>query len=115
MIETKNQNQKIITSVLKILVKNILSVTTLILLLVIFSSCEVKKPFSLVLLPDTQTYSNKYPEIFMAQMEWISENTEDIQFVLHQGDITNDNTDREWQNALLAIQQIDGRVPIAFI
>ena len=31
-------------------------------------------PFTIVLLPDTQHYSRKYPELFMAQTEWIKAN-----------------------------------------
>jgi len=32
------------------------------------------RPFTLVMLPDTQHYSRKYPELFLAQTQWIREN-----------------------------------------
>ena len=56
---------------------------------------------TIVILPDTQNYSEKFPEIFDAQTRWIAENAtpRNIAFVLHLGDITNRNTPAEWINA----------------
>lgn len=47
--------------------------------------------FTVVALPDTQYYSQDYPEIFAAQTRWIVENRDawNIQFVTHLGDIVN--------------------------
>lgn len=73
------------------------------------------KPFTLVLLPDTQVYSHSYPEIFRAQAEWIAENADSITFVLHQGDITDFNSDEEWENAVAALSVMDGKVPYTFV
>ena len=69
--------------------------------------------FSIAVLPDTQNYSQKYPEQFTAQTRWIVDNREarNIACVLHLGDITNRNTPAEWQNAQKALHQLDGRVP----
>jgi hypothetical protein len=92
------------------------SITTKMLLFaLLFSGCSEKEPFQLVLLPDTQIYSQKYPEIFKAQTEWIARHTDSITFVLHQGDITNRNTDEQWQNAVEAMQLLDGKVPFSFV
>jgi hypothetical protein len=57
--------------------------------------------WSFVLLPDTQCYSESYPEVFLAQTEWIARQRQarNIQFVLHLGDITNNNVHPEWGNA----------------
>lgn len=85
-----------------------------ILILVAITSCSAKK-FKLVLLPDTQTYSAVYPEIFKAQAEWIVENADSIAFVLHQGDITDNNSEKQWQNAVEALHLLDGKVPFAFV
>lgn len=82
---------------------------------VFFFSCSEKQPFNLVLLPDTQTYSARYPEIFRAQTEWIVKKADSIAFVLHQGDITDNNTDEQWQNAVAALYLLDGKVPFAFV
>ena len=45
--------------------------------------------FSIIFLPDTQKYSEKYPEIFYSQTEWIKNNLSkmNIKFVIHAGDI----------------------------
>lgn len=71
--------------------------------------------FTIVALPDTQVYSQSYPEHFHAQTRWIVENRDrlNIQFVLHLGDITNHNTPPHWKNAKAAMRRLDGEVPYA--
>jgi len=66
---------------------------------------------TLVLLPDTQMYSEQYPEIFRAQTQWIARHADSITFVLHQGDITNRNTEEQWEVAAGAMRLLDGKVP----
>ena len=72
-------------------------------------------PFTIVMLPDTQHYSRKYPELFMAQTEWVKENRdkENIVFVTHVGDIVNDRKQNmnEWVVAQKAMSVLDGVVP----
>jgi predicted MPP superfamily phosphohydrolase len=57
--------------------------------------------FSIIILPDTQHYSSKYPEMFYKQMDWIVENKNqlNIQYVVHLGDITNNNKENAWEVA----------------
>jgi len=81
----------------------------------LMSSCAAKKPFTLVLLPDTQNYSMKFPEIFKAQTQWIADNADSIAFVLHQGDITNNNNVEQWEIAVSALKLMDGKVPYCFV
>lgn len=85
------------------------------LVLILINGCSRKKPFQLVLLPDTQIYSESYPEIFKSQTQWIAENADSIEFVLHQGDITNHNIDEQWENAVEALKLMDGKVPYTFV
>ena len=68
--------------------------------------------FTLVLLPDTQKYSEAYPEIFEAQTRWVVENrdAERIAYVLHEGDITDNNIRPEWRAAKAAIELMDGQL-----
>lgn len=68
---------------------------------------------TLVVLPDTEVYTNKNPHILQAQMRWINENrhARDILYVLHVGDVTNRNTDREWQTARDCFDMLDGETP----
>ena len=72
-----------------------------------------KDAFTVVVLPDTQNYSEKFPEQFLAQTEWIveSQRARNIACVLHLGDITNHNTPAEWENAVEAMQGLDEEVP----
>lgn len=69
--------------------------------------------FSIAVLPDTQNYSEKFPEIYEAQTKWIVEHREarNIACVLHLGDITNHNAPEQWENAARAMQILDGHVP----
>lgn len=67
--------------------------------------------FKIALLPDTQGYTAKYPEIFKAQTEWIADPANEIVFMLHQGDITNDNSKTQWEAAGSALHLLDGKVP----
>ena len=50
--------------------------------------------FTVVTLPDTQNYSEYYPQILTSQTQWIANNAQalNIQFVLGLGDIVNDGS-----------------------
>jgi hypothetical protein len=66
--------------------------------------------FSIVLLPDTQYYSESHPQIFQQQTQWIVANraTWNIQFVLGEGDIVNaPEQSLEWANADAAVKILD--------
>ncbi|MCA9071438.1 MAG: hypothetical protein KDA84_21065, partial [Planctomycetaceae bacterium] len=72
------------------------------------------EPFTVVLLPDTQFYSEKYPENYVAQTLWIRERRkqDNIKLAIHLGDIVQTPTkEKEWQNADRAMALIDGVVP----
>jgi 3',5'-cyclic AMP phosphodiesterase CpdA len=64
--------------------------------------------FTFVVLPDTQNYSEKYPETFAAQTRWIMANRgkRRIGAVFHLGDVTNHNNDAQWTNARKALDPI---------
>jgi hypothetical protein len=69
--------------------------------------------FTIAVLPDTQNYSQRFPEQFLAQTAWIAEQRKarNIACVLHLGDITNHNNPEGWKNAVKAMNQLDGKVP----
>jgi 3',5'-cyclic AMP phosphodiesterase CpdA len=73
--------------------------------------------FTIVLLPDTQKYAESYPAKYLAQTEWIAANAarEKIAFVVHLGDITENNTPAEWELASRAMATLDGRVPYSVL
>src|SRR6266536_961699 len=74
-------------------------------------------PFTIVLLPDTQYYSEYYPLTYTSQTQWIVNNkaSRNIVFVLHEGDVTDVNADFEWQNANASMSLLDGIVPYALV
>jgi hypothetical protein len=73
----------------------------------------VEGGFTIMVLPDTQFYSQKFPDIFHKQTQWIADNIQryHVPFVLQLGDITETAADVEWQVAQAAFARIDGKVP----
>jgi hypothetical protein len=104
---------------------NVIFVLALILMLSVSSDTSAQTPlkstdftpgsWTLVLLPDTQNYSQDYPGLYTLQTHWIAKNKEklNIRYVLHLGDITNESTNLEWQRARDAMSEMDGVVPYA--
>ena len=83
-------------------------------------------PFTIIVFPDTQIYSKDDPswrnssrkEVFAAMTKWVVEHTEsrNIKFVLHMGDIVNEDYEPyEWQNANEAMSLLDDVVPYAMV
>ncbi len=73
------------------------------------------RPFTVVMLPDTQIYSKAHPDLFFAQTQWIKANRdrENIRFVTQVGDIINDcvKDPKQWEVANKAMAVLDGAVP----
>jgi len=79
----------------------------------------IEGAWTLAVLPDTQVYSQAYPEHFSNQTSWIVDQAKDlrIQHVLHLGDVVNrGNLDPEqWENANAALEILHGRVPLGVV
>ena len=75
------------------------------------------KPFTLAILPDTQIYTDSYPEIFTIQTQWLVNNIDklNIAFVLHEGDIQHTNTEDQWKRAYSSMSLLDGKIPYAVV
>ena len=97
------------------------SIAKIILLLAYFTPVSSEE-FTIIVLPDTQFYSERHPVIFTAQTQWIRDNkdtldwdndgtSEPIIYVAHMGDIVDDNlcnpTDDEWENADTSMKILD--------
>lgn len=69
-----------------------------------------QEPFTIIGLPDTQNYSESYPEIFLAQTNWVVEQRylRDIRYVSHYGDVVQ-HADilEEWAVGDLAMLALD--------
>ncbi|MES2651892.1 MAG: metallophosphoesterase [Bacteroidota bacterium] len=66
---------------------------------------------NIILLPDTQTYAEKYPEVLDSQINWIIKEQKNIDFIVQQGDLTQNNNEREWKIIKNAFDKIDGVKP----
>jgi hypothetical protein len=74
------------------------------------TTAQAADPWMWVSLPDTQNYSDEYPHVFAAQTQWIADNAaaNNIKFVTHLGDITDNHGDiRQWNNAKAAMSILD--------
>lgn len=74
-------------------------------------------PFTIAILPDTQHYTKENPaSTYFAQTQWIidHQSEENIRFVIHLGDITEDNTTYQWKIADNAHERLD-RAGIPYI
>ena len=79
---------------------------------------QLPADFAVVLLPDTQNYSEKFPETYVAQTRWIARHAaaENIRFVIHLGDIVQVAGERpQWENANRAQSILDGLVPYSML
>jgi len=74
-----------------------------------------RTPFTLIIIPDSQYTVMDYPALFGTQMQWIADHKTEwnIVFVLHEGDITNNNTTAQYANAVSGLNKLDGVVPYA--
>jgi hypothetical protein len=70
---------------------------------------------TLAILPDTEVYCQKRPELFEAQTKWIADNARarNIAYVLHLGDIVHDDVEPQWKVAKRCFHTLDGKVPYA--
>jgi len=80
-----------------------------------------EKPFTVVILPDTQYYCDLTcggtPAMYMSQVKWIRERLEqdNIKFVIHLGDIVNIDNQEQWKIADRAHRVLDGVVPYSVL
>lgn len=80
------------------------------LIVAIAATAQATDPWMWVSLPDTQNYSDEYPSIFTAQTQWIADHAaaNNIKFVTHLGDITDNHGDlRQWNNAKVSMSVLD--------
>ena len=86
---------------------------------VLSGGCAGQKPFSIVVLPDTQNYADAgrgipgFSRHFYGQTLWIRENVEKLNIVMvaHVGDIVQTDHPEEWKIADKAFKTIDGVAP----
>ena len=69
--------------------------------------------WTLAILPDTQIYAQSYPQHYSAQTQWLADHavSHNIRYVIHEGDITNNNVASHWNNALASMNLLNGAIP----
>lgn len=95
--------------------KNMLCQLLMLSFLFVLSSCSDKKTVRFVLLPDIQSYTQLYPGLLRSQVQWIIDNSDSVDFVLQQGDMTDHNIAKEWDVAHSCLTMLDGKIPYAFV
>jgi hypothetical protein len=64
-----------------------------------------------VLLPDTQYYAEKFPDVLDSQLTWVERNAGEIDLVIQQGDLTQNNNEKEWQLVKTGFTRLNSKVP----
>lgn len=75
--------------------------------------------YTIAVFPDTQNYTS-HPElnyIFSDMTQWLVDNKDshNIQFMVHVGDITDDNLQYQWEVAEPALRILDGVIPYSLL
>lgn len=75
--------------------------------------------YTIAVFPDTQNYTS-HPElnyIFSDMTQWLVDNKDshNIQFMVHVGDITDDNLEYQWDVAEPALRILDGKIPYSLL
>ncbi len=86
---------------------------------ILSAAAQSSETFTVAVLPDTQFYSETFPQLFNAQTQWIVDNVlqENIQFVSHVGDIVQNGGEGpdlnalEWARADAAMSILDDNLP----
>ena len=75
--------------------------------------------FTIAVLPDTQDYTSNpgISDTFGKMTQWLADNAEakNIEFALHVGDVTQNNTHAQWQIAQDAYAKLDGIIPYSVL
>jgi hypothetical protein len=82
------------------------------------AAADPKEVFTVVLLPDTQFYSEKYPDTYVQQTLWIRSRVKEdnLKFSIGLGDIVqNAKEEQEWKNANVAASHLDGVLPYSIV
>src|SRR5688500_14101176 len=82
------------------------------------AAADPKEVFTVVLLPDTQFYSEKYPDTYVQQTLWIRSRVKEdnLKFSIGLGDIVqNAHQEQEWKNANVAASHLDGVLPYSIV
>ncbi len=78
-----------------------------IIAITLFVSCSSNRYIArFLVVPDTQTYLEAYPEVMANQFEWIA-SQKNVDFVIHLGDVTQDNREIEWYVARENFQKLN--------
>ena len=82
-------------------------------------SADEQADFTVVVLPDTQFYSQLHPDTYVSQTQWIKDRAtaDHIKFAIHLGDIVQNynNSEAEWKVADRAHRILDGAVPYSIV
>ena len=73
--------------------------------------------WTIIILPDIQKFTLLYPGLLRLQTQWVLDNKDkyNIVYVLQNGDMTDENTKREWERASRWFGLLDSAVPYAIV
>jgi 3',5'-cyclic AMP phosphodiesterase CpdA len=74
-------------------------------------------PWTFAVLPDTQVYLDRYPDVWVAQTQWLADHAAalDLRLIIHVGDVTEWNTPAEWQRAAIGFAELEAVAPLVVV
>ncbi|GAB3427241.1 metallophosphoesterase [Niabella aquatica] len=64
-----------------------------------------------VIIPDPQNYIESFPEMYEEEIGWIASKERDFDYVIHVGDMTQNNSPSEWYAAKKIMDKLNGKIP----
>src|SRR5687767_560226 len=89
--------------------KTIFSLLTFLLLLMATTVTAQVSRF--VVIPDPQNYLESFPEMYEEEIDWIEANESRFDYVIHVGDMTQNNSASEWYAAKKIMEKLKGKLP----
>lgn len=64
-----------------------------------------------VIIPDPQNYIESFPEMYEEEINWIASKKKHFDYVIHVGDMTQNNSAPEWYAARKIMDRLNGKIP----
>lgn len=85
---------------------------TLIISLLLLTTMKLSAQVSrFVIIPDPQNYMESFPEMYEEEINWIVANKNNFDYMIHVGDMTQNNSASEWYTAKRIMEKLVGKLP----
>ncbi len=86
-------------------------VFSLITALLLLTGSAFAQTTRFVVIPDPQNYIESFPEMYEEQIDWVAANSKQFNYLIHVGDMTQNNSGSEWWAAQKIMSKLDRKLP----